>query len=272
MLAQDPRVRLGRPDAIHQLRVACRRLRSDLATFTPLLDPGAADRLRQELAWLADRLGAARDVEVLRERLAATFVADPLTTLDRAAYDRLDALLGAREQAALALATMTLEESRYLRLLCDAVAFVVAPPVTADAAAPVKAVLPGLVAAIIADADGAVARMSKKGPDARWHRARIRAKRARYAAEAAAVALGAPAAATGAAMAAVQDVLGKHQDAAVAADAVVAIAQAHPGDAELVLLCGRLAERERAAVRSARAAFGSVWADAERVALRRWLS
>jgi CHAD domain-containing protein len=272
LLAQDPRVRLGRPDGIHQLRVACRRLRSDLATFAPLLVPGVADGVREELAWLADRLGSARDLEVLRSRLAKTFRADPLAPLDADAFARLDAELASREQVALASATDTLDDPRYVTLLTDVVALVVTPPVTDAAAAPVKTVMPPLVGGVIAELDAAVERLSLKGVDAKWHRARIRAKRARYASEAAAGALGEAAAATGAAMAAVQEVLGDHQDAAVAADAVLEVAAGHPADPALVLLCGRLAERERAAVTAARARFAPVWTDATRKPVRRWLA
>ncbi len=271
LLAQDPRVRLGRADGVHQLRVACRRLRSDLATFAPLLEPGSPDALRAELAWLADRLGGARDLEVLRGRLASTFRADPLAPLDAGAFGRLDEELAAREQAALTVATGTLDEPRYVALLTAAVAFAAAPPVNAAAHQPVRTVLPPLVGAVVADLDAAVERLSRNGSDARWHRARIRAKRARYAAEAAAVALGPSAAATGTAIAAVQDVLGDHQDAAIAADVVLAMAAEHPEDPALVLLCGRLAERERASVRDARRRFGKAWAAASARPVRRWL-
>lgn len=271
LLSEDPRLRLGRDDAVHQLRVACRRLRSDLATFAPLLVPASVDDVRTELAWLADRLGAARDLEVLRERLAATFRVDPLAPLDDAAFARLDALLADREQGALEQAGRALTEPRYVELLTAVVTLAADPPTTQAAQEPASTVLPAVVGAVVTDLDAAVERLSLRASDVRWHKARIRAKRARYAAEAAAVALGDQAAATGRAMAAVQSVLGDHQDAAVAADAVLAVAQAHPDDPVLVLLCGRLAERERAAVRDARARFGPVWKAAGKASVRRWL-
>jgi CHAD domain-containing protein len=271
LLAQDAGVRLGSEDAVHQMRVACRRMRSDLRTFAPLLEVDAAEELRVELAWLADELGAARDLEVLRGRLRKTFAADPLSRLDSAAFERLDALLVEREGAAQDRARSAIDEKRYVALLDLAVAFAREPKTTPAADGPAKDVLPPLVAAAVADLDAGVSRLTKRAPDARWHRARIRAKRARYAAEAAAEALGKSAAATGAALAAVQQVLGDHQDAAVAADVVLAIAAEHGQDPGLVLLCGRLAERERTAVRAARASFAKAWKDASAPAVRRWL-
>ena len=75
ILTHDPLVRLRSPvgdddTAVHQMRVGCRRLRSDLRTFGVLLDRAWVGELRGELRWLADLLGAARDAEVLRKRLS----------------------------------------------------------------------------------------------------------------------------------------------------------------------------------------------------------
>lgn len=66
IIAHDSLVRLratmGDADtAVHQVRVGCRRLRSDLRTFGPLVRSDWVKPLRAELKWLADALGAARD-------------------------------------------------------------------------------------------------------------------------------------------------------------------------------------------------------------------
>src|SRR6202165_3890857 len=72
LLYHDPLVRTsGDPEAVHQARVATRKLRSHLRTFAPLLDPEWTDPLRSELGWLALGLGAVRDREVLLDRLKA---------------------------------------------------------------------------------------------------------------------------------------------------------------------------------------------------------
>ena len=67
--AQDLPVRLDAPDAVHKMRVATRRLRSALTTFKPLFDADVVRPLRGELKWLAGELGAARDAEVMRDRV-----------------------------------------------------------------------------------------------------------------------------------------------------------------------------------------------------------
>src|SRR5260370_36362027 len=70
ILRNDPLVRTGKdPEAVHQERVATRKLRSHLRTFGPLLEPTWTDPLRSELGWLAMARGAVRDREVLLDRL-----------------------------------------------------------------------------------------------------------------------------------------------------------------------------------------------------------
>lgn len=57
-----------RPEAIHQLRVVCRRLRTCLAVYGRYLPP-AAGKLRGRLRKLSGRLSLARDLDVMLKRL-----------------------------------------------------------------------------------------------------------------------------------------------------------------------------------------------------------
>src|SRR5690348_16041871 len=82
LLRHDPLVRTGRdPEAVHQARVATRKLRSNLRTFAPLLDVEWTEPLRAELGWLALSLGAVRDREVLLERLRGRAQSLPVNDL-----------------------------------------------------------------------------------------------------------------------------------------------------------------------------------------------
>jgi len=58
-------------EAVHQARVAIRRLRAALDLFKPLTFDISYRKIRGELRWLARLLGAARDRDVLRETLLA---------------------------------------------------------------------------------------------------------------------------------------------------------------------------------------------------------
>jgi CHAD domain-containing protein len=103
------------PEAIHQARVATRRLRSDPRTFAPLLDAGWVTVLRGELRWIGAELGAVREAEVLMDGLCA--VAARLPDVDRREADRLIAdlveqIATARQRLLGALCT-----PRYLDLL-----------------------------------------------------------------------------------------------------------------------------------------------------------
>ncbi|AJR24880.1 MULTISPECIES: CYTH and CHAD domain-containing protein [Sphingobium] len=57
------------PGALHQARVAIRRLRSALSLFRPMLAPADVERFQGELKWLAAMLGEARNLDVLAERV-----------------------------------------------------------------------------------------------------------------------------------------------------------------------------------------------------------
>jgi CHAD domain-containing protein len=282
IVAHDPLVRLrasvGDGDtAVHQMRVGCRRLRSDLRTFGPLLDREWITSLRTELAWLAAALGGARDAEVLRGRLRATASLDPLAPLDPASVARLDADLAVRQEDALAALDKAMCDERYHRLLDTLLAAWQDPRVARHASDSAEIVLPGLVARpyrrLAYGGDGVVGagQLEQGMPDAAWHAVRINGKRARYAVDAVASVLGGEASALASALASVQELLGEHQDAAIAAQTWVSIANADPDDHALATTAGRLFERERAAVRAARLAFPGAWRAASRRRLTEWL-
>ncbi|MPZ27260.1 MAG: CHAD domain-containing protein [Micromonosporaceae bacterium] len=282
IVAHDPLVRLGQDlpggdTPVHQLRVGLRRLRSDLRTFEPLVDRQWAGSLRRKLRWLAGRLGAVRDVEVLRARLRRT-ATDPAPPVDPEAVARIDAALAVREHAARTAMDRALGSDRYVALLDALVAAARQPRLTPLASASAQQVLPGLVAgpwwALRSGPTGepGAGDLAADAPDEPWHAVRVRGKRARYAVEAVADAVGGSAPALARKLAAVQDLLGEHQDAAVAGQTWLAIAAADPGDHRLAVATGQLYERERAAVRRVRAAFPAAWRAADRPKLQSWLS
>jgi CHAD domain-containing protein len=276
IIEHDPWVRLRQPlpdgdTPVHQMRVGTRRLRSDLRSFAPLLQSEWSDGLRDELKWLADPLGAARDAEVLRTRLQRTAGADPLIPVDSEALARMDADLAARQEAALDALDEVLASDRYRELVDALIDAARAPRLAPAAGERAPEVLPSvvrkpwrrLVKGGTLDAEGA---------DEEWHATRIRGKRARYAADAVAGFLGGEAKELASALADMQELLGEHQDAAVAADTWLHIAGTDPDDHALAVTAGRLYERERATVREVRGKFPHAWRAATRKRLTAWLS
>jgi CHAD domain-containing protein len=263
LLLADIGVRRREEDAVHQMRVACRRMRGDLKTFRPLIEPLWGESLRTELSWLAGCLGDARDLEVLRERLRG-MVSEAIPPYDMDAFERIDGILAAREEVALQMGADALASERYQRLLEVLVDAARSPVVSPAASASCAKALPPLVR-------GAWDRMAKRARklahddhDDLWHEARIKAKQARYAAEAVTDVLGKGAARMASAAKAAQEVLGEHQDAAIAADTLNDLAHAHLDDGALCLAAGRLVQANRCAVADSRRAFGPAWKAARR--------
>lgn len=74
------------PEALHQARVALRRLRTAIAVFKPVLAGGDGARWNAELGWLASELGKARDLDVLMKRIGSEAAENPLAIARDAAY------------------------------------------------------------------------------------------------------------------------------------------------------------------------------------------
>lgn len=69
----------GAVEAVHQMRVACRRLRAALSLFRPFLPPDETERFRNGFRELAEGLGAVRDIDVLSATLLDPLLDEPLT-------------------------------------------------------------------------------------------------------------------------------------------------------------------------------------------------
>jgi len=66
-LSNKRAVRAGDTEGIHQMRVGLRRLRAALSLFKELVRDGEVKSIKAELKWLTDRLGSARELDVLIE-------------------------------------------------------------------------------------------------------------------------------------------------------------------------------------------------------------
>jgi CHAD domain-containing protein len=269
LFRHEPGVRIGEdPEAVHQARVATRRLRSTLRTFSTLLDPDWTDRLRDELKWLADLLGAVRDTDVLLERFQNELAALPAA--DAKLGPRLLAGLVSEREAARRLLLRGLAEDRYATLLDDLVAAAAAPVLLPGADRPAAEVMPPLVTKPWKRLRKEVRKAGDDPSDEQLHQIRIRAKRARYAAEAVEPVIGKPAEDFAAAAADLQGVLGDHHDAVVGEQWLRQAAGAARRDVALV--AGMLIAAERANAAAERHRWRPVWKALNRRKLRAWLS
>jgi CHAD domain-containing protein len=206
-------VREDRPEAVHDMRTAVRRLRTTLAASRPVLDRRVTDDLRERLAELGSALEPARDAEV-RGELAAS-----LTATDDPADERLRARLvdDAHEEYdrdRRAVASL-LDRPDHAALLRDLEELVHRPPLGPDAHRRQRSVLH---AALRRAARRAHRRLAEAADDLdSMHDARRAVRRVRYLAEAmvqyAPHRGGVGVAELGQAAKRLQDVLGDHRDA-----------------------------------------------------------
>ena len=274
----DLAVGRDKPDAVHQMRVTTRRLRSTLQAFTAVLSEPETRQLRDELKWLGGVLGEARDAEVLAGNLHASLAAVPTELVIGPAQARVTAHFAPVEASARAGVIEALDSKRYRALVIGLTQLLERPPLTAAAADPAGKVLPRAVAKAAHRVERRM-RGARKAPaghprETALHDTRKAAKRARYAAEAAAPGLGKKAGRKAKRLAkrmkAVQSVLGDHQDAVIARTTARAIGvQAHLAG-ENAFSFGLLHERShhqalarqaevRGAYRRARAAAHAGW-------------
>ena len=264
LILHDAAVRDGSdPEGVHQARVATRRLRSDLRTFLPLLDPVWTEHLRDQLREIADLLGAVRDTDVLLGRLRSA--AGSLSIADQAAAgSALEALQRDRDRARIDLLAW-MRSRRYTALLDDLVAAANDPHTSSEASGDAAVLLPPLAAGPWRKLRRLVRELGPDPEDAELHQVRIRAKRARYAAEAVTPVARHAVAGFADAVAGVQEVLGEH------ADAVVAEAWLRrAGDTTDPMVLGELVGLQRAAAAAARAAWPRAWKAAQRAHPRSW--
>lgn len=269
LIQHDPVVRLDAdPEGVHQARVATRRLRSDLLTFRPLLDQAWAAPLRNELGWLAERLGEVRDGDVLLDRMRRRAGQFPEPS-SRGAARVLAALEESRDKAYSELLA-TLRDERYVALLDRLVSAANAPALLLEADLPAPAILPDLVRGPWDSLARRVKKLGDPPTDAELHDIRIRTKRVRYAAEAIAPLVGRQARVFARAAAALQEELGDLNDAVVAELWLQSWARGSrsmPG----VFAAGELAGLERASAGQHRSRWRNAWKELSSPKLRSWM-
>lgn len=262
--AQDPRVRLDAPDAVHKMRVATRRMRSALSTYKKLLDHADhVNSLRDELKWLAGVLGQARDAEVMHGRLKDMVAEEPRELVMGPVTRRIDLELGADYQKAHTKVLKTLDGQRYFRLLDSLETVLTGPPRSQLAKKRARKVIPRLVKRDVQRLREAV-REAKRNPAGTsdhpaLHEARKDGKRLRYAAEAAMSISPKKAARLADAAQGVQKILGDHQDSVVTRELLRRLGAEAFVQGENGFSYGRLHALEQAAAVDAEARFHRQW-------------
>ncbi|AUH43017.1 CYTH and CHAD domain-containing protein [Streptomyces sp. CMB-StM0423] len=246
----DPAVRRDQPDAVHQMRVASRRLRSTFRSYRAVLDRTVTDPVSAELRWLAGELGVDRDREVLTERIHAGLAELERPLVLGPVRGRLRTWSAARRTGSRRRIVAVLDGRRYLALLDALDGILTDPPLRTAADRPAEPVLRKAVDRQYRRFAGSLQETFDLAPgpdrDTAIHETRKAAKRTRYAAEVARPALGREAKTVTSLMREVQELLGDYQDGVLARSALREIAVQAQAAGEPSFTYGVLYAREEA--------------------------
>ncbi|WP_253769042.1 CYTH and CHAD domain-containing protein [Goodfellowiella coeruleoviolacea] len=273
----DPAVRRGLPDAVHQQRVAMRRLRSALQAFGRVVDRERTRDLTDELRWAAGVLGAARDLEVLADRLEQAVAALPDDLVVGPVRAQLTRHFAPGQAAAQQAVLAALDSPRYSALLDRLDALLVDPPFTPRAALPAEDVLPAQVARAdrrLRRRMRAVGETGSAGADrdVALHEARKAAKRLRYAVEVVEPLVGRRAVRFRKRVKAVQQVLGDHQDGVLARPLLRQLGMRSQLEGENGFTFGLLHGRELSRADQVLTTLARPWRRLAKPRVRRWLT
>jgi CHAD domain-containing protein len=236
LLESDRAVRADANDAVHQMRVATRQIRSLLQASEEAFGLTDDAWILHELRELAAVLGVARDAEVLAERYRDALHGLPAELIRGPVADRLVDGAWRRYQAGLRRSLTAMRSERYFRLLDALDALVVSAAPVADSGQ-----RPASVRSSFRKVRKAAKAAQAAGPaehDETVHRIRKAAKRLRYIA-----------AATGHTRIerqskVIQTILGDHQDSVVSREHLLAAADAAHAAGEDTFTYGVLYQRE----------------------------
>lgn len=260
-LSNDAGARIGEDiEALHDMRVATRRLRAAMSAFGPFLSPRILG-FREQFGWIAAALGEVRDLDVQIERMAEWRAEVP--EAQAIALDGVEQLLVARRRLARRRMLFALNSRR-----CDALverfgAFLRRGPARgyAPGRVPILGVAPDLVERRYRKVRRMGDRIKPSSPPTAYHFLRIDAKKLRYALEFVGGIYGKQAVDFSTRVTALQDVLGLHQDADVAMHMLheMAAASGRKLGPASVLAMGAVAERYRVHAQELRQQFPRVY-------------
>ena len=169
-------------EAVHQTRVAIRRLRAALALFRPLIADAVFPRLAADLKWLSNHLGATRDIDVLlTETVQPAIAREP----DAPGLAELAAFIALRQTASRKILREAMNSPRCRKLLLNLVLWVEDGPWRRKALA-VGEEPESLQSLLSRRLRSSRKKLAAKGehlealPEAELHDLRIRAKKLRY--------------------------------------------------------------------------------------------
>jgi CHAD domain-containing protein len=252
LLWNEPGTRLGvDPEYVHDMRVACRRLRTGLEVLAEGFPEAIREELSGELRWIGRALGRVRDLDVAIAQVAALEAEG--TSHERPALRIFAQGLSVRRAERRLRLIERLDSERFGAFAARARGWVEAGPPAAstvlEGAVPAYASAPRIVARWAGAMREAYEKAERSMEIEDLHALRIAAKKARYAIEYFADVEGHGSVRRARRIASLQDFLGDHRDAVALLERMRKYARSVPKkDRELVMGAGSaLGHLERAA-------------------------
>ena len=238
MLRHDPGTRLSRDiEALHQMRVATRRIRAILRTTRSFLAPEWTTHVRQEIGWTSSLLGEVRDWDVLLEYFRKNF--HDFSSNEQRSFQSILSKFEDQRSMARTRLLEGLRSDRYFNLLNH-----LEDSLTHLPFQPSPLTIIDLARKAFHKLRDFVNTSNSLFPKTELHRTRILLKRARYAFELAEPLLGKRTKRFLQQAKYTQNLLGQHQDAVVAEQRLLALKQ-HSRGTGIAYVTGLMVERLR---------------------------
>lgn len=263
MLWNEPGTRLGiDPEGLHDMRVACRRLRTAMDLFETAIAEPPRRSFADDLRWIGRALGRVRDRDVALARVAELVSDAP--AMEQPAWNVFRHSLQLERARARVRLIERLDSERYRSFAARARDWVAAgPPASIDvpaAAAPAYTVAPRLVAERMGALGIAYEEAERLVDAPTLHEFRMAAKKARYSCEYFGDTCGPKSGKRAKRLAMLQDFLGEHQDWVMLLRRLRDYATTVPArDRELTLAVGSALGHVERAVRMRRADLRRAW-------------
>ena len=189
LVVNEPVLQRGDFEALHQMRVASRRLRAALSLFATIVEDAKVEAIKSQLKWITEQFAPARELDVFFTGLPS--LADEQKTNGKeieSAADSFRAELARRRESALERAKAAASSARFRELLLDLTQWIAVGPWTSPQEPRQRAAIDGPIETY---ATGELRRrrrkISKRGRKLRQldaharHKLRINVKKLRYA-------------------------------------------------------------------------------------------
>lgn len=184
LAANEPALQHDDAEAVHQMRIAIRRLRTAISLFSDIVSDGRVAQIKSELKWMAGQLAAARELDVFLRQVGSPPRVPPTAKVP---LRSLHAEITRRRDDAVRHAKAIVDSRRFDDLLFETLRWIEAGPWSRSDGAAASRCQEPLARFAARELSRRCRKIAKRGKDPerldarQRHKLRIQAKKARYA-------------------------------------------------------------------------------------------